>query len=72
LIKYIVVLGLAVTAAQAQPALPPEADMRALDCVSVFAMNRSSTLMVLAWFQARYQAKDAPIVLDSEMLMPGA
>jgi hypothetical protein len=72
LIKYIVVLGLAVTAAQAQPAFPPEADMRALNCASVSAMNRSSTLMVLAWLQARYQAKDAPVVPDSENLMPGA
>ena len=28
--------------------------------------------MVLAWLQARYQAKDAPAVLDSEKLMSDA
>jgi hypothetical protein len=72
LIKYIVALGLGATAAQAEPALPPKADMRALNCASVFEMNRSSTVMVLAWLQARYQAKDAPPVLDSEKLMADA
>src|SRR4051812_16334128 len=71
-IKHIVALGLGATAAQAQSALPPKADMRALNCAAVFEMNRSSTVTVLAWLQARYQAKDAPPVLDSEKLMSDA
>ena len=70
--EYVVALGLGATAAQAQSALPPKADMRALNCAAVFEMNRSSTVTVLAWLQARYQAQDAPPALDSEKLMSDA
>ena len=64
--------GLAATAAQAEASPSTQMDMRALNWASVFAMNRSSTVMVLAWLQARYQARDAPPVLDSEKLMADA
>jgi len=56
------------SAAYAQVDLPAKADLTALQCRSLFEMNRTSTVMVLAWLQGRYAAQDTAAILDSERL----
>jgi hypothetical protein len=49
--------------------LPPKADLATLNCKSIFDMNRTSMVMIMAWLQRHYAPRDAAPVLDTEKLM---
>jgi len=56
-------------AAQLGPdALPPKADLKTLNCKDVFRLDPTVTLLVLAYLQAHYRAKNDPAIFDTEKM----
>ena len=68
-LTFIALLMLAATQARAQSsALALQTDLSKLSCRGLLKLNFGNTLIVLAYLQARYQAKDAPPVLDMKKI----
>ena len=62
---------LAATCAGAQQAsdkLPAKSDLKTVNCKELFALSPAATVLVLAYLQAHYRAKDAPAILDTEKI----
>ena len=66
---FIALLMFAVSQARAQSGqLPPQTDLSKLSCRGLLGLNFGNTMIVLAYLQARYQAKDASPILDTKKM----
>ena len=73
MIKFVMqtaMTALMIGQATAQPneGLPGRADLATLNCKSIFQMDRTSTVIVLAWLQRHFQPRDAAPVIEMEKL----
>jgi hypothetical protein len=53
---------------QAFDKLPTKSDLKTVNCKDLFDRSPTVTVIVLAYLQAHYRAKDAPPVLDTEKM----
>ena len=54
--------------AQAPDGLAAKSDLTTLNCQDAFSMTRTDTLIMLAYLQGLYRAKDARPIIDTEKL----
>ena len=68
LVVALILVAASATAQTAKEGLSGRADLSVLNCKSAFDMNRTDTLIVLAWLQAHYLSRDARPIIDLEKL----